>query len=1307
MQLSPTNGVHRCVTVTRVPPTHQALLREFIHIPQRTSTSDFVLKLTEGVTDAEATLRDYVITDRLVANFDQALGLIASAVGGGGSKAAYLHGSFGSGKSHFMAVLHALLRGEPAARRRDELAGVLAKHDAFLAGKRYLLVPYYMLGAKSMEQRVLGGYADYVRALHPDAPIPAVHRTDALLDNARHLRARMGDARFIEGLPGGNGGGDGGDGGDDGGDGGGDDEWGEEERYWTPQRLDEAFAAGHEDTQRRRLVSDLLTSWLPVFAEDAREDAEGFISLDRGLTEIAAHAKSLGYDGLVLFLDELILWLANAMGDQEFVSREVQKVTNFVEGGDARRPIPIISFIARQRDLRELVGEHVAGAVQLSFQDTLNLASGRFDLIILEDRNLPLVANRRLLTPVSDEARVAIEEAFESTTKVRHEVWDALLGADATTGADIGSFRLSYPFSPAFMDTLVHVSSALQRSRTALKLMRQLLVDHRDDLRLGQLVPLGDLYDVISRGGDQPFTEKLKAEFEAAQKLYETRLRPYLLDQNGLGEDDLERIRRTPAAVDPPLDPPLDPQLAARIRAFTGDDRLIKTLLLSALAPSVPALRNLTVRRLSALNHGSITSPIPGQENTRVARKIESWAGRFGEIKFTPADDPGVSLELVGVEVDSILASAGHYDGIGARKLLVKRLLWEEMGVAATGTFVDHAELTWRGGKRSIEIFFGNVRDTDELRDEAFHPLDPSAWRLIVDHPFDEGSHGSADDRQRVQTLIESGAQPRTVCWLPAQFTAARLGDLRHLVVLDGLLGGQRFDSHAQHLSAADRQRARVILESRRDALLTRIRGVLRQAYGLARKQAEDVDVAFDDHLLTLWPGLRPVLPVGAAMKDALRRIAGDMLVEQFPAHPDFDPDRAGAVVRPADAKIVFSYVRAAVEADDGRVEVAKADRATMKRIANPLGLGEMHEAAFVVGRHWVEHFQRMAAKEEIAGDLTVANLIRWTDEPDPRGLERLVACLVVACFAEQTDRVWLRHGGLLDPSPEINAVSGDMALREQRLPAQQEWDTARARAAKIFGVAAPTLLRGRLVRDFAAEVGRSARHHGPDSRALVEQLERHAAQLGLDADAETGRLHTARRALDLLESLAGLRAGAEIVTCLGGADLGGPADRIGRSVKSARTVADALATAPWDTFEMIDRLAEPHRAAAQAILDALSRTARNDELTGSLPPALVITRADTTVLLRRVLPATPPPAPPARPARPGPPPPPPPPPPPGPPPPPPPPAPPRTGRRGEQRWRVPVTDRDTTDLDRAVAELRDAAAGQPGEVEITWRPAP
>lgn len=1237
-------------------PTPAPLLREFIDIPEHTSTSDLVLKLAESVTDAESTLREYVITDRLVGNFDEALGLIRSAVEGRASKAAYLHGSFGSGKSHFMAVLHALLRGESAARGRDEFAPLIAKHSVWLDGRKFLLVPYHLLDARSLEQRVLGGYVDRVLALHPGAPIPAVHRTDALLEQAADLRKRIGDAQFIDGLPGGDA----------------EDEWGESEKFWTPARLDEAFAAAYSDDLRRKLVNDLLTTWNKGFFSNAREDAEAFVSLDRGLTEVSRHAKELGYDGLILFLDELILWLANSIGDQQFVSREIQKITNFVEGGDTRRPIPVVSFIARQRDLRELVGEEVTGASELSYQDTLNLASGRFDVIKLEDRNLPEIARRRLLTPRDTTAAEAIGRAFDTTTKVRREVWDTLLGTDAASGADIDAFRSTYPFSPAFISTLVHVSSALQRSRTALKLMRQLLVDRRETLRLGQLVPLGDLYDVISSGGDQPFTEKLKAEFEMAQKLYDLKLRPHLLGQYALSDDDLERARR---GADLPAD------VSGRVRAFTGDDRLVKTLLLAALAPSVPALRTLTARRLSALNHGTITSPIPGGEVAQVTRKIADWAGQFAEIRIGEGDDPVVSLELVGVDVDSVLATAKHYDNDGARKHMVQRLLWEQLGVPWTDSFFAEAGLTWRGSRRSIELVYGNVRDPNDIRDEAFNPNDPAGWRLIVDYPFDDGSHGPADDRQRVQDL-EGRMHARTVCWIPAALTTERLTELGKLVIIDKLLEGQRFDSHAEHLNPDDRRRAQAALTNQRSALLAKMRGVLRQAYGLAGKQPTDVKLGFDDHLQSLTRTIRPTLPMGASFNDALRSLGDQMLSQQFPAHPDFDPDRKGDPVRPPEVRVVLDHVRRAVESPEGRVEVERAHRQTMRRIANPLGLGQMHEAAFVIEGQWAQHFHQKAASEGIDGELRVADLLRWIDEPQARGLDPLVAQLVVATFAEQTDRAFYLHGSEAIPAPDPGRITSDYSLREERLPEEDDWEQARARAAALFGFRPVALRRGRLVAMFGRDLAAQAERHRPAARDLVARLEQHAEVLHIDDEASTGRLATARAAAALLDALAAGGPAVEIVERLAQAELSGPADRTGKSIKSASEVSSALAAAPWETFDLVSRLPAPYDREAQAILSALRITAQDDELTTPLAAALSRAKTDATALLGRAI------------------------------------QPPDNGgkekRDGKDDGRGKLDPREdnarvaqvsTDNIDPAVAELRAFATANPGTtIEVTWR---
>ncbi len=150
-------------------------IKELLDIPEQVQRGDFVLRLSEGVNRAEETLRDYVVTPELQACFDNALSFISSAVHSRTSKASYLHGSFGSGKSHFMAVLHLILQGNLAARSIPELAPVISKHNTWAHEKKFLLVPYHMIGAHDMESGILGGYVDFIRHTHPQAPIPGVY----------------------------------------------------------------------------------------------------------------------------------------------------------------------------------------------------------------------------------------------------------------------------------------------------------------------------------------------------------------------------------------------------------------------------------------------------------------------------------------------------------------------------------------------------------------------------------------------------------------------------------------------------------------------------------------------------------------------------------------------------------------------------------------------------------------------------------------------------------------------------------------------------------------------------------------------------------------------------------------------------------------------------------------------------------------------------------------------------------------------------------------------------------------------------
>lgn len=175
---------------------HRAVAERLITIPERVHQGDFVLELAKGVTQADKTLRDYVVTPQLVDAFNNALGFIQQAVLTGGSKAAYLHGSFGSGKSHFMAVLRLLLAGNTQARATPELAEVVARHS-WTDGRKFLLVPYHMVGSRDMESAILGRYAEFVRVHRPEAPVPGFYLAEGMFEDARELRDRMGDDSFF------------------------------------------------------------------------------------------------------------------------------------------------------------------------------------------------------------------------------------------------------------------------------------------------------------------------------------------------------------------------------------------------------------------------------------------------------------------------------------------------------------------------------------------------------------------------------------------------------------------------------------------------------------------------------------------------------------------------------------------------------------------------------------------------------------------------------------------------------------------------------------------------------------------------------------------------------------------------------------------------------------------------------------------------------------------------------------------------------------------------------------------------------
>ncbi|MGE0144219.1 MAG: phage resistance protein [Planctomycetota bacterium] len=1150
------------------------LLRDLIDIPDHVHKGDFVLRLADGVRDPAATLRDYVVTEQILSAFGQALKLVRGAVETQESKAAFLHGSFGSGKSHFMAVLHLLLAQDRGVRSHSDLAPVVAAHR-WLEGKKFLLVPFHMIGARSLEHAIFSQYLAHTGQLHPTAPVPAVFLGEKVLEQAEVERRRDENA-FLQKLGSGSG------------------EWGTLDA-WTADRYQRARAAAPNDPERLALISAVVTHYLPAYHQVVGADGgEGYLSLDVGLPILCQHAKDLGYDCLVFFLDEVILWLATMSADLQFVNRESAKLAKLIESQGVHRVIPLVSLLARQRDLRELVGDHIPGAEKLGFLDVINWGGGRFDTIKLEDRNLPAIVEKRLLRTKGESARQQLDSAFAQTQRVRREIFDTLLTGNYAEG----EFRRVYPFSPALIETLVAASSLLQRERTAIKVLMQLLVDQRDALELGQLVPLGDLYDVIA-DGDEPFTPEMRQNFESAKKLYHQKLQPRILADRGLTH---EQLRALPAGD-------------ARRREFRNDDRLVKTLLLAALV-SVEPLKNMTAGRLVALNHGTIRAPIPGQETSLVLTKLKNWSADVGELRLQGDQaNPTITLAIIGVDTESILQKARQsVDNVGNRKAKIREVLFAEMAIEVKDELWSDYRFVWRGTRRTVQVVYGNVR---ELPAESLR-ASGGDWRIVIDYPFDEG-HTPDEDLQKLESFRQR-ENTKTVCWVPAFLSRDRMSDLGVLVALDYVLqNSQRFADHASHLPPAERAQAESLLRSQQSQLRARVVQALEMAYGIQEEKpgmlGPSLEVAerFQCLHAAQCTMNRPVAP---NLRVAMVKLADQMLAIEYPRHPVFDLEIKGAVLRR-----VFEWVQRAAREPMHRAVVDPNSRREVKAVVEPLELATMGEDAIVLGEYWRSHFDRQAALQR-GEPITVSRLRAWTDRPEARGLPAEVQNLLILTYAELTNRRFFQHGGGVSVGID-DRLDDALELREQPLPSEAQWQRALDRAQRTFGVVVGRLLSASNVGDLIEKVRFELKQRAASARQLVGDLRARLQSLGMNPnDAPRWNMATAVATLcDALE-----RATDDLfVERLAAASTPGSWEAMGVSLKQAEPVRQVLQQTRWETLENAWGLGGNQAGAARDLRSKVVAAVSGDELAEPLAPALRALETEASALIRQALHQAPP----------------------------------------------------------------------------------
>lgn len=1131
------------------------LLRDLIDIDDQ-SAGRFVLKLSSGVKSPENTLGNYVVTPELAAHFDRALKLIQEAVRDGVSAGAYLHGSFGAGKSHFMAVLNFILAGNQLARNIPELAPVIATHNAWISGKKFLMVPYHMIGKQSLEDAVLRGYRDFIRESHPDVPLPPVYRADALIDQARIDRRNFGDAQFFEvfnrsarAVPG----------------------LGALAQAWTPQSFDRAATALNAADNFALMMR--LSEYY-----GAKSTTQDLVNIDDGLSILSRHAHQLGYSGLVLFLDEMWLWLNAHKANHHFLGLETSKLVTLVEAQNAVRPVPIISFLARQRPLKDLIGEGVLGATQAGYDNLAHWNEDRFSVIELSDRNLPVIVEKRVLKPKSDAAKATIDaafQAFQNNLAVRQSIMDTLL----THKGDRDMFRKVYPFSPALIQALVALSSVLQQERTALKVLMQLLVDHRDTLAINDLVPIGDLFDVLIHG-DAVDDPDVITHFKNAEKLYH-KVRQRLERDHGVTRDD---VRQRPAA---------DPVR----REFEADDRLVKTLLLAALVPDVEALRGLTAERLAALNHGTIASPIAGREAQIVAEKVASWAGEFGEFVLSGnAANPVISIQLADVDIEGILQQVMGEDNYANRLKIVRELVYKQVlgREEVSAEFEQEHAVLWRGIARDLQLVYRNVREMSD--DQLSNP--DAGWKLVIDFPFDSQNQSPRDDLTRLDQYRQTKGATKTIAWVPAFLSQTSLESLGRLVKIEHVLSGSRFDQYAATLPPIARPVAHDMLTRQRDTLRGQMVAVLHAAYGINSTAAlSAIDDSHDheeaDRFQSLSTGLVLQPPAATDFATAIAGLVGQALAWEFPAAPAFEKKWN----RNLPGRVLTTALEAS-KARDGRAAVPEADRNDIRLLANPLKIGDMPRDGthFVIGQHWVNHFAQKRGQD--SGPLTVEKLRRWIDEPQRMGLPSDLQNLVILVYASQTGMSFRIHGGPVDGTPA--RLDDAWELYQETPPDPQQWITAVQRAASIFGVASSQLGTAANAVELGTKVKAVAQPAVQSVRRYSQLLRQRLASVGV-AEATADRLKTADATVTLLDQV-GVAQPRDVVTTLASAAVPTTEQALGDCVKTAGAWCSNLEDRVWTLVNQVQQGAADLQQRATPILDDLRKSLKNEHHTIATP---------------------------------------------------------------------------------------------------------
>lgn len=1007
------------------------LLHPHLDLPTDVSTDAFIVRVGA---DRREDLARYVLPEAVYRQLDALLKVVGERLAQGKDIGRFLHGSFGSGKSHLMQVLAAMLRRDPVVYEvGDPRLRLLRQAHPWLDQRRVLTVSLNMMDRESSLTEAL--YRAYNAALPAGTP-PAVlsdhERALSLMDRDADLLGGMD--RLVERLvadgvvPG---------------------------RPWLER-------ARQGDLQTRQQLAAAFLNWRNAGQSDL-VGSDLWLGAREGFEALSRHARDQGFDTVAFFIDELIIWIRGKVAAD--YAHEINHLSALVDhDGQQSRAVPFFVAVAVQRDIADTQPEDMSEA---GFREYLRFIANRFEPpVMLEDTDLYEVCERRILRRRDDQARAALDGALDAVLAQHQETLQTL--AQGVTTAQV---RALYPFHPALIRVLMDVTQAFSRSRTGVQVLYALLVEYLPELQVGQWVPLGTLFDAIFTTANRtalanhvrsPTSQKLAAAADAYD-----RLRGVIKDLCGTTETCPYDPARLGCAGCLRQHPDREHQQCFQY------NQLVKTVLLCQESPKPffegkrSLAESITIRNLQRLNRADIRAAEEEIGDSRVRRLFDRLSAASDQVTLVgDGPDAVVHIDTESVNVAEVLDIARGKVRHADRFKLIRGLLDEELGLRlGTGTEVRHA-LLWRGTKRKGKVRLCNVRTLPYAG--ARNDFDPGAdeFLVLVDYPFDEEPGKGRDDDVDLAGRARSRKQQWAACWLPEHLEEPERRALDTAAAIE-LVRDDPGPYLESRFKVGEIPRALQKLDAFQESQKSALRRAIRRAYF-----ERGIVVALHD-------GIELDLSRADA-HDALAQLAQRILDVRYPQHPRFPRE-----VRAADLALVLDWVTESA-LTRAPVEVPAAQRHLVGAIAEPLQL--VHPGTTSIRAREDGHYlRRVLDWARPKRHFKASELRGWLmDEGrDGFGLVAEVADAFVFYLLQVEGYEAVGQGEQSLTVDRLDAVGGkDFVLRKDEVVDAPTWDAAREAARVLFG------LTGRRDLPSSPEQSKLSRAVLDLARSAVAQLE-------------------------------------------------------------------------------------------------------------------------------------------------------------------------------------------------------------------------